>query len=79
MTQEIITYIILATTAVFIAYRLFFNKSGKSGSCGGCESSCAGCELSKLKGQREIAQKNKLPIIKRGNLELHINKMKKQI
>jgi len=59
MTQEIITYIILAATAGYLAYKIFFTKTEKSGSCGGCESSCSGCELTKLKGQIEVARKNK--------------------
>jgi hypothetical protein len=79
MIQEIITYIILATTAVFIAYKLFFNKKEKSKSCGGCEASCSGCELSKLKGQIEVARNDKIQIIKRGNLELNISKIKKKL
>jgi hypothetical protein len=60
MTQEIITYIILAVTTCLVAYKLFFNKSKKSKSCGGCVSSCSGCELTKLKEQIEVARKNKL-------------------
>jgi hypothetical protein len=79
MAQEIITYIILAATAIFIAYKLFFNKTEKSKSCGGCEASCSGCELSKLKEQIEIARNDKIHVIKRGNLELNIRKVKKQL
>jgi hypothetical protein len=77
MTQEIITYIILAATAIFVAYKLFFNKTEKSKSCGGCEASCSGCDLTKLKEQIEVARNDKIQTIKRGNLDLNISKIKK--
>jgi hypothetical protein len=57
MTQEIITYIILVSTAGYVAYKMFFNKSERSLRCGGCESGCSGCELTKLKTQIKDAQK----------------------
>ncbi|MFZ4706542.1 MAG: FeoB-associated Cys-rich membrane protein [Bacteroidales bacterium] len=57
MIQEIITYIILAGTLGYIAYKIFFNKLEKSKSCGGCESSCSGCELTKLKGRLKSHEK----------------------
>jgi len=61
MTQEIITYIILIATACFIAFKLFYRKSvQKKEGCGCCESSCSGCELTQLKRQMEIAQKDKV-------------------
>ena len=58
MTQEIITYIIIAVAAV-LTIKKFYRKMKQPSSCDGCSTdSCAACGLADLKKDMEKGKSN---------------------
>ncbi|MFZ4399208.1 MAG: FeoB-associated Cys-rich membrane protein [Bacteroidales bacterium] len=54
MVQEIITYIILIATVVFVAYKIYETFAKQKTGCDGCASSCNNdCALHDLKQEIE--------------------------
>ncbi len=49
MLQEIITYIILLATFLYVAYKIYMTFSKPKSGCDGCASSCNDCALQDLK------------------------------
>jgi len=53
MVQEILTYIILSATIIFVAYKIYETFSKQKSGCYGCASSCNDCALHDLKQEIE--------------------------
>ena len=49
MVQEIITYLILSATLLFVGYKIYETFSKQKSGCDGCASSCNDCALQDLK------------------------------
>ncbi|MFZ4412306.1 MAG: hypothetical protein ACOYOV_04405 [Bacteroidales bacterium] len=53
MLQEIITYVILTATLMFVAYKIYETFAQQKSGCDSCASSCNDCALQDLKQEIE--------------------------